>query len=322
MTREWRLEYEAALYHVLSRGNQGQNIFVDDDDRRLFLKTVAEMSERFDIDIFAFVLMDNHYHLMFRTNRANLSKSMQWFGATYTKRFNIGHYRTGHLFQGRFKNILVQNDAYMLQLSYYIHCNPLRAGMSKRLSDYKWSSYRDYAYGKKLHTWLKTDVLLSQFINVPDRHKVYREHAQRYSNEEQRIFEDLRHGIFFGTDKFVEKIKKRYLPNKPHEEVPHQKQVIKTIDPELLIIQAAKKLNIDLRRYQKSSRVSNADKVDRDLLIYLIWLMGVATNQQIGEKFGLTYSAVSRRVGIFKDMLKKDKAIQKRFNRIKSQIKI
>ena len=130
------------------------------------------------------------------------------------------------------------------------------------------------------------------------------------------------YGIFLGTDKFVEKIKKRYLPNKPHEEVPHQKQVIKAIDPELLIIQAAKKLNTDLRRYQKSSRISNADKADRDLLVYLIWQLGVATNQQIGEKFGLTYSADSRRVGIFKDMLNKDKALQKRFKKIKPQIKI
>jgi len=322
MARAWRIEYEGALYHVLSRGNQGQNIFVDDKDRRLFLKTVAEMSERFEIDIFAFVLMDNHYHLMLRTNQANLSKSMQWFGATYTKRFNVGHSRTGHLFQGRFKNMLVQNDAYMLQLSYYIHRNPIRAGMSKRLSDCRWSSYKDYAYGRKLHRWLNTEVLLSQFINVPDKHKAYREYAQKYSKEEQRIWEDLRHGMFVGTDRFVEQIKIRYLTNKPHEEIPHQKRVIKDIDPEALIVQTAKKLKADLIRYQKSSRISKEDKVDRDLLIYLIWQSGVATNRQIGEKFGLTYSAVSRRVGIFKEMLRKDRAVQKRYNRIKSQIKI
>ena len=161
MARAWRIAYEGALYHVLSRGNQGQNIFVDDEDRKLFLKTVAEMSERFELDIFAFVLMDNHYHLMFRTNRANLSKSMQWFGATYTKRFNIGHFRTGHLFQGRFKNMLVQNEAYMLQLSYYIHRNPLKVGMVRRLADFKWSSYRTHAYGKSHQIWLNTNVILS-----------------------------------------------------------------------------------------------------------------------------------------------------------------
>ena len=110
MARAWRIEYEGALYHVLSRGNEGRPIFLDNDDRLLFLETLGEMSERFEIDIFAYVLMDNHYHLLFRTNRANLSKSMQWFGATYTKRFNIRHNRAGHLFQGRFKNMLVEND--------------------------------------------------------------------------------------------------------------------------------------------------------------------------------------------------------------------
>jgi putative transposase len=126
MARAWRIEYEGALYHVLSRGNERQNIITDDDDRNLFLNTVGEMGERFEIDIFAYVLMDNHYHLLFRTNRANLCRSMQWFGATYTKRFNLRHSRSGHLFQGRYKNMLVQNDAYLLQLSYYIHRNPLK----------------------------------------------------------------------------------------------------------------------------------------------------------------------------------------------------
>jgi REP element-mobilizing transposase RayT len=87
MARAWRIEYEGALYHVLSRGNEQRPIFIDNDDRLLFLETLGEMSERFEIDIFAYVLMDNHYHLLFRTNRANLSKSMQWFGATFTPSF-------------------------------------------------------------------------------------------------------------------------------------------------------------------------------------------------------------------------------------------
>ena len=133
MARAWRIEYEGAFYHVLSRGNEKQDVFITDGDRNLFLATVAEMGERFEIDVFAYLLMDNHYHLLFRTNRANLCRSMQWFGATYTKRFNLRHNRSGHLFQGRFKNMLVQNDAYLLQLSYYIHRNPLRAGMVRRL---------------------------------------------------------------------------------------------------------------------------------------------------------------------------------------------
>ena len=149
MARAWRIAYEGALYHVLSRGNERRDIFLDDEDRRLFLTGLAEAGERFAVDVFAYVLMGTHYHLLLRTRRANLSKAMQWLGLSYTTRFNFKQSRSGHLFQGRFKSMLVQNDAYLLQLSYYIHRNPLRAGMVERLADYRWSSYRAYAYEKR-----------------------------------------------------------------------------------------------------------------------------------------------------------------------------
>jgi REP element-mobilizing transposase RayT len=322
MARAWRIEYEGALYHVLSRGNERQNIVTNDDDRKLFLATAGEMTERFEIDLFAYVLMDNHYHFLFRTNRANLSRSMQWFGATYTKRFNLRQNRSGHLFQGRFKNMLVQNDAYLLQLSYYIHRNPLRAGMVRRLADYKWSSYRAYAYGQSNPDWLNTEVLLSQFINVKDQNQAYRENIRKYSKEKQRVWEDLRHGIFVGTEKFVKKIKKRYLPDVPHAELPDQKRVIKDVNIESVLSKAAGILNCDLDLCRESTRISKSVKADRDLLIYIVWQLGVATNQEIGEKIGLTYSAVSQRVRVIKELLNKDKEIERKYRRIKSQIKI
>src|SRR6056300_867337 len=100
MSRAWRIEYEGAYYHLLSRGNQGRDIFRDDKDRLVFLDTVGEMSERFEMDVHAYVLMDNHYHLLVRTRKANLKKAMHWFGTTYTQRYNRQHFRIGHLFQG------------------------------------------------------------------------------------------------------------------------------------------------------------------------------------------------------------------------------
>ena len=93
MSRSWRIEYEGALYHLLSRGNEGKDIFDDDRDRTIFLDRVGEMSERFELSVYAYVLMRNHYHLMVRTERANLKKAMHWFGTTYTQRFNIRHSR-------------------------------------------------------------------------------------------------------------------------------------------------------------------------------------------------------------------------------------
>ena len=322
MARAWRIEYEGALYHVLSRGNEKQDIVINDDDRKLFLDTCSEMSERFEIDLFSYVLMDNHYHLLFRTNRANLCRSMQWFGATYTKRFNLRHNRSGHLFQGRFKNMLVQNDAYLLQLSYYIHRNPLRAGMVRRLADYDWSTYKVYAYGKSHQNWLKTNAILSQFKNVKDPHQAYRENVQKYSKEQPGVWEDLRHGIFVGSQKFVKRIKERYLPDIPHAELPHQKRVTKEVNIETVLSKAADILEFDMDLCRESARISESVKADRDLLIYIAWLTGVATNQEIGERFGLTYSAISQRVKVVKEMLKKDEKLVGKLRHIKSLIKI
>jgi REP element-mobilizing transposase RayT len=323
MARQWRIEYEGALYHVLSRGNERKDIFSGDQDRIRFLETLEEMSDRFEIDIFAYVLMGNHYHLLLKTNRANLSKSMQWFGATYTKRFNLRHLRCGHLFQGRFKNMIVQNDAYLIQLSYYIHRNPLRAKMVKRLADYKWSSYPVYAYGRKHPKWLVTETILSQMnVSKNERHKAYRQRVQKYAKEENLIWEDLRHGVFLGTKKFVDRIKSKYLPDPPHQEMPQQKKLRKDTDPGVIVHKAARILKCDVNVFHNSSRILADDKNNRDLLVYLIRQTGLFTNQQIGDIFGLTYSAVSRRAGIVRDRILEDKVFKKKFDRIKSQIKV
>ena len=115
MTRQWRIEFEGAYYHILSRGNERRNIFHDNDDRISFLEILGKMSERFEVEVYAYILMDNHYHLLLKTNKPNISQSMQWFRTTYTRRYNIKHRRSGHLFQGRFKNFLVENDEYLMQ---------------------------------------------------------------------------------------------------------------------------------------------------------------------------------------------------------------
>jgi chromosomal replication initiation ATPase DnaA len=157
---------------------------------------------------------------------------------------------------------------------------------------------------------------------VKDQNQAYRKNMQKYSKEEQRVWENLRHGIFVGTEKFVKKIKRRYLPNIPHAELPHQKLVIKDVNIETVLSKAAGILKCDMDLYRESTRISKSVKTDRDLLIYIAWQLGVATNQEIGEKFGLTYSAVSQRVRVIKEMLNKDKEFERKYRRIKSLIKI
>lgn len=322
MARAWRIEFEGALYHVLSRGNERRDIFFSDDDRRLFLDTLGDMAQRFEIEMFVYMLMGNHYHLLLRTRRANLSRAMQWLGVTYTNRFNARHSRSGHLFQGRFKNMLVQNDAYLLQLSYYIHRNPLRAKMVERLADYRWSSYRAYAYGQQPPEWLNTELILSQLVNAADRHKAYRENTQKYAREEARIWEDLRHGFILGAERFAGEIKKRFLPETANRDIPQQKLLINAVDVNQIIAKAAGFLGCNVGEFKKATRVSPGRLLDRDLLLYAVWQLGVRTNSQIGELFGLTGAAVSKRMAIMKSKAADDQSIREKITEIKSLIEI
>ena len=320
MARPWRIEYEGALYHVFSRGNNRQDIFVTDDDRRQFLDTIGQMSERFDNRIFAYVLMDNHYHLLLRTSRANLSKSMQWLGTTYSRRYNLKHFQSGHLFQGRFKSILVENDSYLMQLSFYIHSNPLRAGIVRRLINYRWSSYPAYAYNRRHPDWLDKDLILSQ-IPGENKYQCYREESQKYLAENSSILEDIRHGFIYGSKKFVKKIKDRYMTGEPDPAIPQQKSILKDSDPVSFSNRAVRILQCDLERIKNASRVSQSDKIKRDILLYLLWQQGSYTNNQIGAIVGLTDSAVSRRIGITRKKTALEGDFARQVEAIKSLIK-
>jgi REP element-mobilizing transposase RayT len=321
MGRAWRIEYEGALYHVMSRGNERRDIFLDYDDHFAFLDLIGEFSERFEIDIYAYVLMKNHYHLLIRTNRANLSKAMQWLGVTYTRRFNDKHNRSGHLFQGRFKSIIVQNDAYLMQLSCYIHRNPLRAGIVKRLSHYRWSSYPTYAYGWRGQEWLSTELILSS-SGIENNHRVYREKVQRYANEEARLWENFRHGMIMGSKKFVDDIRKKYMPQAVHGEIPQQKSLAREFDAKALVKEAAGMLSCDLIAMRKSSRISASEKENRDLMIYALWKTGMLSNANIGDLFGVSYSAVSHSVKAFRAKLTKNFPLQQKLGEIYSLFKI
>jgi len=321
MARPLRIEFKGALYHIISKGNERRSIFLGVDDYKVFLNVLEEMSDRFEVDIFAYVLMSNHYHLLIRTHQKNLSKSMQWLGTTYTRRFNVKHSRSGHLFQGRFKSILVQNDAYLMQLSCYIHRNPLRAGLVNRLADYPWSSYRSYAYQASHMSWLNTDLILSQFKGK-DSYKVYRAKVQKYSEEDAKIFENLRHGIVFGTKNYLKKITDKHLKKESDEELPQLNRMLKDKDPAKLLKRAAKAIDFDLTKLGQSHRIFQKDIQDRDVLIYFLKGTGLYTNKQIGELFCLTYSAVSRRASIVKSQISKPSEMRRKYSRIKSIIKV
>lgn len=321
MARQWRIEFPGALYHVLSRGNGRQDIFLGDNDRRLFVDLLAELSERFNLEIYAYVLMGNHYHLLLKTIDANLSKAMQWFGTTYTCKFNLSNQTGGHLFQGRFKSIIVENDAYLLRLSCYIHRNPLRAGIAQRLADYPWSSYLYYAYRKKPPEWLKTNIILKQ-VSGENPYKAYRAKVQNYSDEKVSIWEDVKHGLIFGGQEFAGDIKSRFQDGKQDAELPQHNSLLRMFDPEKILKRASEHLGINLESVRNTRRIGPDEKDKRDLMIYLLWRAGRLSNSAIGGYFGLSYSAVSRRVKIISEKIAADPAVRGRYQDLKSQIKV
>src|SRR6266571_8366879 len=169
MARPLRIEYEGAHYHVTSRGNERKAIFRDDTDREKFLELIGRAVEQFDIRVHAYVLMDNHYHLLIETPKAGLNRALRYLNGVYTQAFNRRHKRVGHLFQGRYKAILVEKDSYLLELSRYIHLNPVRimpwkgrAGREqlRYLERYRWSSIGGYWGTGRKESWVSYDEVL------------------------------------------------------------------------------------------------------------------------------------------------------------------
>lgn len=163
MARPLRLEFPGAIYHVTARGNACNAIFLDDEDRELFLACLGEAVVRFGWLCHAYCLMDNHYHLLIETPDGNLSQGMRQLNGVYTQRSNRRHGRVGHVFQGRFKAIVVDRDSYLLELCRYVALNPIRAGMVKQIERHPWSSYPATVGLAGRPGWLSTDWVLSQF---------------------------------------------------------------------------------------------------------------------------------------------------------------
>lgn len=180
MARPLRIEFEGAFNHITSRGNLRDRIFFDDKDREKFLEILRRTKERYGYLLHAYALMENHYHLFLETPKANISQIMQNINTSYTVYINKRHKRFGHLFQGRFKGILVDKETYLIVLTRYIHLNPVRARIVKSPENYRWTSYREYMGTCKEETSLvDTAETLSYFSKTKNTAmKAYREFVE------------------------------------------------------------------------------------------------------------------------------------------------
>lgn len=219
MARPLRIEFAGAVYHVTSRGNGRQQIFLDDEDNRKFLETLGKTLDRFHWLCHAFCLMVNHYHILVETPEANLSKGMHHLNAAFCQAHNKRHDRVGHLFQGRFRSIVVDRESYLLELARYVVINPVRAGMVARPEDWPWSSYRATA-GLPLSPaaagafdFLTTAWLLGQFgrTEAAARQR-YRAFVSAGIGTDSP-WSKLQSQIFLGKETFLERLKE-VLPEK------------------------------------------------------------------------------------------------------------
>ncbi len=209
MSRPIRIEFPNTLYHVTSRGDRREDIFEDDEDRRAFLHTLGRVVDQFNWLCFAWCLMDNHYHLLIQTPDGNLSKGMRQLNGVYTQLSNRRHHRVGHLFQGRFKAILVDSDAYLLELARYVVLNPVRAGMVKRPENWAWSSYRASLGLAPADGFLAVDALLGQFAR---RRTTAQARYAKFVAEGMGVpspWLQLKGQVFLGDAPFVDRMQKR-----------------------------------------------------------------------------------------------------------------
>jgi REP element-mobilizing transposase RayT len=317
MSRPARIEYEGAFYHVMNRGNRREAIFIDNQDRARFYEIIGSIESRYKIIIYSFVLMPNHYHLIIETPLGNLSKAIQRLNGDYALYFSRRHRSPGHLFQGRFKAMLVEKESYLLELSRYIHLNPFRAGMVKSPEKYKWSSLYEISKNSNgtLPFTLYTDWLLELF-------------GKRKGTAARKYLEFVREGIkdmknpgfeatggwILGSEIWANKIIKKWIDFSSKE--------ITGIKPLRARIPVNKYEQLVCKEFEISKqdlKKLTYNNIARMSMIYLAYNYCGLTLRVIGQRYGgISDSAVNKVVSRFRTRLSKDRKLNAKIKKILS----
>lgn len=274
MARPLRLEIAGGLYHVTSRGDGQENIFFADADRTAWLRLLAQTCERFNWQVQSWCQMSNHYHLLVETPEANLSVGMRHLNGVYTQYINRMHRRVGHVFQGRYKAVLVERESHLLELARYIVLNPVRARMVECPSEWPWSSHLEMMGMRQPPIWLRCDVLLSMFGRDPCEALAAYEDFVRAGVGLPSVWDGLRAGIYLGSEAFVQSMQRRVAGSTAEAfEIPRLQ-----------------------RRPLARSIADYAAENGRQDAMALAYASGDYTMQQIAHHFGVHYATVSRAV--------------------------
>ena len=273
MARPLRLEFPGALYHVTSRGNARDDIYLSDEDRVAWLATLGQVCARFNWVCHAYCQMTDHYHIVIETPDANLSQGMRQLNGVYTQLFNRTHSRAGPIFQGRFKAILVDKENYLLDLARYVVLNPLRVKMVRQLERWPWSSYRATCGQAPQPDWLRTDFILSQFARQRARARVKYIAFVDEGKGLDSVWNHLQGQIYLGSASFIKKMQIK-LDQKPKRlEIPKAQ-----------------------RRALARELADYASAYERDDAIAVAYLSGRHTMAAIADYFGVHFTTVSRLV--------------------------
>ena len=309
MARKPRVHYAGGVYHVMLRGNGGKKIFFDDEDREHFYWLIHEGIKRYDHQIHGFCLMDNHLHMAIQVGETPLSKIMQNLSFRYTRWINKKKKRIGHLFQGRYKALLVEQDSYLLELVRYIHLNPVRAKLVKSPGRYRWSGHNAYL-GLETFPWLTTEWVLQQFgkrVDVCRRH--YETFVAEGMNEGYR--EEFHQG---GEDA-------RILGDEGYTGQVIGKQYALSKKPDLTkIVQlVCESYEIELQTLQSPSRQRDISLV-RQIITWLVYKTEAVTLKDLGEYFGREASVLSKHVRRIELALQADKKFKREIEKLYNAI--
>ena len=271
MTRPLRIELAGALYHVTSRGDRREDIYADEVDRLAWLALFDQVCRRFNWTCHGWCQMTNHYHLIVETAEGNLAQGMRQLNGVYTQNYNRRHGRVGHVFQGRYKAILVEKDNYLLELARYVVLNPVRAGMVAEAADWAWSSYSAMIDQAPQPTWLQTDWILGQFgTHRQSAIGRYREFV-RNGVGVPSLWDQLRGQVFLGSEAFIKQVSANCA------------------DIELREISRAQRRAMAKTLSEYASTAANAKEA-----MYHAYASGSYSMQEIADYFSVHYATVSR----------------------------
>lgn len=284
MARKPRVHYPGALYHVTLRGNAGQAIFFDDRDQTRFYFLLQEGTERFRHRIHAFCLMSNHVHLAIQVADIPLSRIIQNLSFRYTRWINWRRSRSGHLFQGRYKAVLVDADAYLLELTRYIHLNPVRAGMVKEPEDFPWSGHCGYLGGEVI-PWLTTDWVLSQFSKKESTaRRAYGRFIQdgkKGSHQREYHVGSGADSRILGDDRFIDQVLEK-----------EDKKPGRRVELDTIIREVCKSLALEEEEFLVSGRDHRLSRA-RGMAAWLVMEHGIGTLADLSRRTGRDVTTLS-----------------------------